>query len=220
MDTVLFTVYHRLLDHFGPQKWWPADTPFEVIIGAILTQGVNWKNVEKAIANLAQARVLDPARLAVLPEDELAELIKPAGYYRVKARKIKSFLAFLRDRHGNNLTKLFEVPLAELRSQLLGIWGIGPETADSILLYAGSYPSFVVDAYTKRIMSRLGLVSAEIKYEGLRSLFQENLPSDTKLFNEFHALFVSLGKDYCQKNNPRCGDCPLKEICIYGRGEG
>jgi len=208
MNNTLLSIYRRLYTHFGPQHWWPADTPFEVIIGAILTQGVNWKNVEKAIGNLARAGALDPDRLAALPEEELAELIKPSGYYRVKAKKIKSFLAFLRDRYDNDLAQLFAVPLAQLRPQLLKIWGIGPETADSILLYAGGYPSFVVDAYTRRIMSRLGLVSADIRYEELRSLFQEHLPPDPKLFNEFHALFVSLGKDYCQKTNPAAGLVP------------
>lgn len=213
MNNTLLSIYQCLLDHFGPQDWWPADTPFEVIIGAILTQGVNWKNIEKAIANLAQAGVLDPGRLAALPEDELAQLIRPSGYYRVKAKKIKAFLAFLQDRYENDLKKLFAVPLEELRSQLLDIWGIGPETADSILLYAGGYPSFVVDAYTSRIMSRLGLVPKEIKYEDLRTLFQENLPTDPKLFNEYHALFVALGRDYCLKNKPRCRACPLGEIC-------
>lgn len=213
MQAKLLAIYQRLYHTWGPQKWWPAESAFEVIIGAILTQAVNWSNVERAIANLKAAGVMDPKGLCNMPEERLAELIKPSGYYQAKARKIKSFVSFLMNRYGGSLQELFSQPLAKLRPELLSVWGIGPETADSILLYAGGYPVFVVDAYTKRIMSRLGLAPIETTYGELQALFMENLPRDPRLFNEYHALLIRLGKGYCKKNNPRCGDCPLADLC-------
>ena len=213
MEKKLRQIYHRLETAFGPQQWWPATTPFAVIIGAILTQGVSWNNVDKAMANLEVAGVLDPQRLFLVPEEELAELIRPSGYYRMKARKLESFLTYLHEEYQGSLEQMFNQPLEKLRPELLAVWGIGPETADSILLYAGGYATFVVDAYTTRIMGRLGLSHPKISYHDLQNLFMEHLPPDVQLFNDFHAFFVCLGKDYCKKSRPNCAECPLGENC-------
>lgn len=212
----LLAVYRRLLRRFGPQGWWPARTPFEVAVGAILTQSVSWANVERAIAALAVEGLLEPAALAAVPEERLAALIRPAGYYNAKARKLKTFVAFLFERHGGSLDRLFAQPLERAREQLLGVWGIGPETADSILLYAGGLPTFVVDAYTRRIVSRLWPdpdAPFLRGYEPLRRFFMDRLAPDPALFNEYHALLVALGKGTCLKVRPRCPDCPLLGLC-------
>lgn len=208
----LLDVYERLLSQYGPRNWWPGDTPFEVCVGAILTQNTNWGNVEKAIANLKQAGTLSVSGIATLAPEELAALIRPSGYFNVKARRLQEFSRFLRDGHQGSLDQLFAAPWRTVRTQLLGINGIGPETADSILLYAGAQPSFVVDAYTRRIFSRLGLVPDSIAYEPLREHFMTRLPEDTTLFNEYHALIVQHGKESCRPA-PRCAGCCLSAIC-------
>jgi len=210
LTSLLLSIYKHLYDHFGPQHWWPAETPFEVIVGAILTQNVSWRNVERALANLKERGLLTPESLAQVPEEELGELLRPAGYFRGKARKIKAFLAHLFTQHQGQLERLLNQPADQLREELLGLWGIGPETADSIVLYAAGQPSFVVDAYTLRIFSRLGLLPAGTRYQEARDFFQKHLPPDGTLFNEYHALLVALGKDYCRKRRPRCNDCPLQ----------
>lgn len=192
---------------FGPQGWWPGETPFEVALGAILTQNTNWKNVAQAIRVLKKDGLLDPRALRELPEAELARLIRPAGYYNVKARRVKNFLAFLA-RYQDSLEMLAGGDLATLRPSLLNVKGIGPETADSILLYALQKPTFVVDAYTWRILSRHHLVPETCSYEDLRSLFMDHLPAAVDLYQEYHALLVRLGKEYCRPR-ARCSSCPL-----------
>jgi len=210
----LTEVYRLLFDRYGPQRWWPADAPFEVIVGAILTQSAAWGNVEKAISNLKQAGALTPISLRKLPLDELAELIYPSGYYNAKALKIKSFVERLGDAHQDSLEKLFSLDVPSLRRELLTIHGIGPETADSIILYAAQKPIFVIDAYTRRILSRLGLSPPRNDYSALQKLFMENLPTEEKLFNEYHALLVRHGKGVCKKV-PLCDQCCLRNVCLY-----
>lgn len=210
----LAEVYRLLLDRYGPQHWWPADAPFEVIVGAILTQSAAWGNVEKAILNLKQAGALTPVSLRKLPLDELAELIYPSGYYNAKALKIKSFVQHLGDAHQDSLEDLFSLDVPSLRRELLTIHGIGPETADSIVLYAARKPIFVIDAYTRRILPRLGLSPPRNDYSAFQELFMENLPTEEKLFNEYHALLVRHGKEVCKKA-PLCDQCCLRGICPY-----
>ncbi|MFQ5933538.1 MAG: endonuclease III domain-containing protein [Dehalococcoidia bacterium] len=217
MRSKLLEVYDRLYRHFGPQHWWPAETWFEVIIGAILTQSISWTGVEKAMASLKSAGALDPAELRRLSLPELAKLIYPAGYYNAKARKIKAFVQHLGERHADDLDRLFSQETPALRQELLSIYGIGEETADSIILYAACKPVFVIDAYTRRVVSRLGLAPAEDSYGAYQRLFADKLPSDTQLFNEYHALLVAQGKHVCRKV-PLCERCPLKTVCEYGRG--
>jgi endonuclease-3 related protein len=219
-------IYNRLFDRYGPQRWWPGDSPFEVIIGAILTQSTAWTNVEKAIANLKAADLLDPKSLEEIATEKLAALIRPSGYYNAKAAKLKAFVERLNREHGGSLDRLFELDTSDLRKELLSIHGIGPETADSILLYAAHRPVFVIDAYTKRIIGRLGLAPASDSYEALQQLFMARLPHDEGMFNEYHALLVRHGKDVCRKT-PRCEGCCLaslaKKRCRIlaagGRGE-
>ncbi len=208
---ILKEIYCRLYAAFGPQRWWPADTPFEVIVGAILTQNTSWKNVEKAIANLKKERLLSPLALKRVSANKLAKLIRSSGYYNQKAKKLKNFIAFLYGNYLGRLSKMFKQEPAQLRQELLGINGIGPETADSILLYAADKPVFVVDAYTKRILSRHNLIDEKSDYHQVQRLFMNNLKPDLKLFNEFHALLVKLGKDIC-KTKSNCGICPLQDI--------
>ena len=203
-------IYQRLYRSFGPQSWWPGDTPFEVIAGAILTQNTNWQNVAKAIDNLKEARVLTPQKLHSLPLATLARLIRPSGYFNIKAKRLRSFLDFLFKDYQGKLEKMFSRPLDELRGEILSVKGIGPETADSILLYAGGFPVFVVDAYTKRIFSRQKLLSEDMDYHRVQKIFMENLKKDVQLFNEYHALIVRLGKDFCKKTKPKCEACPIK----------
>ena len=213
LEKKLMTIYNLLYNAFGPRHWWPADTPFEVIIGAILTQNVSWKNVEKAIAILKATGAMTPEAMVSIPTDILAVKIRSTGYYNMKAKKIKAFMDFLYSRYDGSLEKMFITPLLVLRSQLLAVYGIGPETADCILLYAGNMPIFVVDAYTKRIFSRLALVDENDSYEAVQRLFMDNLPRDTQLYNEYHALIVAAGNMYCGKKKKRCELCPLGSIC-------
>ena len=207
----LMEMYQLLYDSFGPQHWWPGQTPFEIITGAVLTQNTSWKNVEKAITNLKQENLLEPERLNSLSLPLLAEHIKPAGYYNIKAKRLKNFLVWLFESYDGSLDNLKSVPTDFLRTELLSVKGIGRETADSILLYALDRPVFVVDAYTARIAVRHHLIEPEADYEQLRHLFQSGLPEDTKLFNEYHALLVQLGKQFC-KTKPLCEDCPLEHL--------
>ncbi len=209
----LTDIYQRLYDRYGPQCWWPADEPFEVIVGAILTQSTSWVNVEKAIVNLKEAGVLSPVALRRIPTEELAEIIRPSGYYNVKARKLQSFVERLGD-YDDSLEKMFAPDVPRLRSELLSIYGVGEETADSIILYAAGKPIFVIDAYTHRIMDRLGLNADYGNYAALQTFFMKNLPPDEKLFNEYHALFVRHGKEVCRKSSPSCDSCCLRNICL------
>ncbi len=204
--------YHKLLSTFGPQNWWPADSAFEVMVGAILTQNTNWKNVERAIENLKSKGLLEPKKLLSMPEKALAELIRPAGYFNIKARRLKNFLEVFCNRWHCSVQNMKAEPMEALRRVLLQIKGIGPETADSILLYALEKPVFVVDAYTKRILQRHKIIDHNAEYETVRKLFEEALPRDTKLFNEYHALIVETGKRFCRPRRPMCEDCPLMEV--------
>lgn len=210
MKKRLLAIYDKLYDAFGPQKWWPADSAFEVMVGAILTQNTSWKNVEKAIANLKEQHVLSAQKLLCMDKRRLARLIRPAGYYNIKAERLKEFIRFLSAEFRADIKKMSTCRSGALRRRLLEVSGIGPETADSMLLYALNKPVFVVDAYTLRIMSRHGLIDAEAKYDELQNLFRKNLKNSVKLFNEYHALLVKLGKDYCLKSKPRCNICPLR----------
>ncbi|MFC1941600.1 endonuclease III domain-containing protein [Chloroflexota bacterium] len=205
---LLQDIYHRLLSHYGPQHWWPAPEPFEVIAGAILTQSAAWVNVEKAIANLKAAGVLSPVALRRLPQAEVAKLIYSSGYYNAKARKLKAFTQWLGDQYNDDLKALFSNDIDRLRDQLLAIYGIGEETADSIILYAAGKPIFVIDAYTRRIVSRLGMAPNGKNYAAFQTLFMANLPADTKLFNEYHALLVQQAKNIC-RTRPLCQRCCL-----------
>jgi len=216
----LMSIYRRLFAAFGPQGWWPGASPFEVCIGAILTQNTNWGNVEKAISNLKGKNLLNPRAIYGLPRGSLAEIIQPAGYYNIKAGRLQNFVAFLVEKFDENLDAMFATGLELLRPMLLGIKGIGPETADSILLYAGRLPSFVVDVYTVRALTRHDLIDEYANYDEIRSLFMDHLPSDVGLYNEYHALWVTLGKNYCKKTKPRCEKCPLnKDLFLSGKGK-
>jgi endonuclease III related protein len=210
--TLLLNLFSTMLDRLGPSHWWPGETPFEISVGAILTQNTNWRNVEKAIWNLKSEQLLAPERLYSIPQEQLAELIRPAGYFRIKASRLKAFLHFLRHECRFDMEQLRGRPDGQLRGMLLGVNGIGPETADSILLYALEKPSFVVDAYTRRILSRHGLVDEEIAYDALRGFFMDSLPSDVRLYNEYHALLVRVGKGWCGRKQGACHGCPLSSF--------
>jgi endonuclease III related protein len=212
----LLDVYSRLWLSFGPQHWWPGDTAFEIIIGAILTQSTSWSNVTMAIDNLKQAGLLSPQALAAVPDGELAALIRPSGYYRAKARKVRAFLDMLATDCAGDVDRLLALDTHNLRRLLLRTHGIGPETADAIILYAAGRPLFVIDAYTRRILSRLGICPASERYDDLQDLFMDNLPPDATMFNEYHALLVRLGKTTCAKSAPRCLQCPLRQVCLMG----
>ncbi|MCX5703704.1 MAG: endonuclease III domain-containing protein [Candidatus Omnitrophica bacterium] len=210
VKTGLRSFYKKLYAHFGPQHWWPAGTPFEVMLGAILTQNTSWHNVEKAIANLRKNSLLEPLKLYRLSPGRLGALIKPAGYYNVKARRLKAFLSFLFESYKGKLKNMYSKDTQELRQELVSVNGIGFETADSILLYALEKPIFVVDTYTKRILLRHRFIKEDSSYQEVQNLFMQNLKNDVKLFNEYHALLVKLGKDFCLKRKPKCEICPLK----------
>jgi len=202
-------MYRAMLTVLGPQGWWPGRTRFEVIVGAILTQNTAWTNVARAVANLRQARVLTPRALATLPTPRLARLIRSSGYYRTKASRVKRFVRFLRARYRLDLWRMFRVRPSRLREELLAVPGIGPETADSILLYAGQVAAFVVDAYTRRILERHGIIRPDATYDAVQALFMSRLPPEAALYNEYHALIVAVGKDFCRPV-PRCERCPLR----------
>lgn len=209
---LLLKIYKRLYKTFGPRGWWPGQTPFEVMVGAVLTQNTAWTNVEKAIHNLKREKVLTPTRLDNIKISRLARLIRPAGYFNVKAKRLKCLVGFLSKEYKGDLKRMRKERINTLRPKLLGVHGIGPETCDSILLYALEKPVFVIDAYTKRIFSRCGATKEDISYEELQSLFMDNLPKSVRLYNEYHALIVQLGKDTC-RNDPKCGLCCIKEFC-------
>jgi endonuclease-3 related protein len=206
----LLALYRALLAAYGPQGWWPGDSPFEVMVGAVLTQNTAWGNVEKAIANLKREGALTPARFRALQVRSIAALIRPSGYYTVKARRLANLMAFLGDRYKGSVPRMLRDDPARLREGLLSVNGIGPETADAIALYAAGHPAFVVDAYTKRIFGRHGLVPPNAGYHEVQQLFLRNLPADARLFNEYHALIVRLGKEHCRKRSPQCPGCPLE----------
>lgn len=208
MKKPLLDIYDRLYSRFGPQGWWPGETPFEVIVGAILTQNTAWSNVEKAIGNLKGRRLLSPKKLSNTKPSLIAKLIRPSGYYNIKTQRLRNFLDFLNKGFRGDLKKLLSGPAGDLRKALLAIKGIGPETADSILLYAANRPVFVVDAYTKRIFSRHKLIRKDAGYDEIQRIFMSNLPRNTRLYNEYHALIVRTGKELCKKN-PKCNLCPL-----------
>jgi endonuclease-3 related protein len=201
--------FETLSATLGPMHWWPGRTRFEIIVGAILTQNTAWSNVEKAIRNLRRERLLTPRAIHLVSLPRLTKLIRSSGYFRQKALKLKAFVRFLRDEHGGSLARMFRTPTPVLREQLLGVFGIGRETADSILLYAGNHPIFVVDAYTHRIFGRHGLDAPPHDYERVRRLVEASLPRDAGVYNEFHAQLVNVGKYWCRSREPRCGECPL-----------
>ena len=214
---LLLLKYHdAMLEALGPSHWWPGETPFEIALGAILTQNTNWTNVEKALANLRDRDLLDPARLDSLPLERVEELIRPAGFFRIKARRISHFMSFLRQTCDLELERLSSWDPAMLRPRLLQVSGIGPETADSILLYALGFPVFVVDAYTLRILSRHNLVPSNARYQELQAFFMDSLPHDPALFNEFHALIVRTAKTWCRRNHQNCRACPLGPFLDHG----
>jgi len=206
-------IYDRLLAFFGPQHWWPGETRFEIMVGAVLTQNTAWTNVEKAIISLKDQGLLSFEAMCASPHAALAECIRPCGYFNVKATRLHNLLAMVETRYHGDLDRMAADELPALRQALLSVKGIGPETADSILLYAAGKPIFVVDAYSYRLLSRHGLVSEdETDYETMQELFMDALPADSSLFNEYHALIVRTGKDFCKKTNPRCGACPLMAL--------
>ena len=217
MKSLLMQIYHKLYRSYGPMDWWPGETPFEVMVGAILTQNTSWKNVEKAIGRLKEKKLLSPKGIRQLRKSTLASLIRSSGYFRIKAERLKVFVDFLFDEYGGNIKRMKRERVGMLRWKLLNVKGIGPETADSILLYGLKKPIFVVDAYTKRILSRHGIISEKAFYEEVQNLFMGHLPHDEKLFNEYHALLVHLGKTLCKKV-PRCDVCPLEGVRWEAQG--
>ena len=218
MKNRLLTIYHRLLNAYGGQSWWPGESPFEVIVGAILAQKVAWSNAEKAIVALRESGLLTPAQLAQTPLEEIAALIRPCLYYNEKAKKLKAFLRFLKERYSYNLCALFSVDMPYLRQELLSVWGIGEETADAIILYAAKKPSFVVDTYARRILSRVGMIDEKASYADIRNWVMNSLPDNVALFNEYHALLVRHGKERCRSRNPVCRGCPLFASCAASAG--
>ncbi len=215
LGELLQELYQKLYDAFGPQGWWPGETPFEVILGAILTQNTNWKNVALALTDLKAEGLLDPQVLRAMPDAELAQRLRPAGYFNIKTQRVKNFLDFFYRQYHDSLEEMARVDLGTMRAALLTVKGIGPETADSILLYALNQPTFVVDAYTYRVLSRHNLAPEAPSYEELQALFMDHLPADVPRYQEFHALLVKVGKDFCRPR-PRCPGCPLHEWPISG----
>jgi endonuclease III related protein len=202
--------YNHLSTVLGPQHWWPAKTHFEIVVGAILTQNTSWTNVEQAMANLRSAPMLFPLAMLKTATPRLARLIRPSGYFRQKAKKLKAFCKFLSAEYGGSLARMFATPTAELREKLLGVFGIGPETADSILIYAGKHPVFVVDTYTKRILRRHGWVGGKASYDEVQGLVTADFPREAADYNELHALFVQVGKNWCRGRETLCTQCPLQ----------
>jgi endonuclease-3 related protein len=205
-------IFDLLYKHFGPQHWWPGETPFEIMVGAVLTQSTNWGNVEKAINNLKSAGFLDPGAIEEMSTDYLAHLIRPAGYFNQKAKKLKNLVHYLISSYQGDIERMRQEPLEKLRAELLSVRGIGKETADSILLYALEKPIFVVDTYTFRVLSRHRLIGEEAFYDEIQELFMNNLEPSVELFNEYHALFVAVCKTFCKKKKPLCDHCPLKPL--------
>ena len=221
MSNVLTEVYERLYTEFGPQHWWPGESPFEIMVGAVLVQNTSWKNVEVAIENLIEAGVMDPQQLLRLPIEELQELIRPAGYFRLKAGRLRNLLRLIVEDYEGSVERMRSTNLEKLREDLLAVNGIGPETADSILLYALDLPTAVVDAYTHRVLNRHGWIDEDADYYRLKELVEDSMPREVALFNEFHALMVRVGRLHCRKT-PKCETCPLFDMLpdgqIVGRG--
>lgn len=213
---LLLEIFNKLLLRYGRQNWWPGDSPFEIVIGAILTQGVNWKAVNKSLSYLKDLGLLNPRDLREMHHHDLRSIIKSSIYFNEKAKKLQSFAHYLKDNHDDNLDKLFESDITTLREKLLSIYGIGEETADDIILYAAKKPIFVIDTYTKRILDRIGVNIGKNSYSSYQKLFMENLEQDVNLFNEYHALLDIHGSLTCKKSNPNCGDCCLSELCSTG----
>lgn len=210
--TALLTeIYDKMFEKFGPQRWWPGDTPFEIMVGAILTQNTNWTNVEKAIGNLKRQGILDPHSMLQLVPASLAELIRPAGYFNVKTQRLRNFLSYFVETYDGDVARMRERSLSTLREELLSVKGIGRETADSILLYALEKPIFVIDAYTHRVLSRHFLITEESDYDEMQQLMMSSFPEEVKHYNEYHALLVRIGKDFC-KPKPQCENCPLNGV--------
>ncbi|MFC1978751.1 endonuclease III domain-containing protein [Chloroflexota bacterium] len=214
-EAAVLEIYSRLLSAFGSRKWWPSDTREETIIGAVLAQNVSWRNVEKAIANLKHAGMLSLQAVHTAESSLLAELIKPTRFYNQKAEKLKNFTQWLYEDYKGSLDSAFSQDLEDVRREMLTINGLGQETVDSILLYAGGKSIFVVDAYTKRIFYRLGLTDIDWSYSKLQTYFMQNIKADVQLYNDYHAQIVRLGNAFCRKSNPNCGECPLRSICDY-----
>ena len=212
LNPTLTDIYRQLRNYHGPQKWWPADTPFEVMVGAILVQRTTWTNTRRAIDNLKSSGKLSPKSIRDTSENELQELIRPSGFFRSKATKLRALCEFLSERYDDNLDAMSKRPSADLRYELLSIYGVGDETADDIMLYAFKRLYFVVDAYTRRIFGRLGLVDPKLKYADLQSLFHNEIPPNVALYNEYHGLIVIHAKEIC-KTRPACSECPLDSIC-------
>ena len=212
----LLDVFRRVSARYGPQRWWPGDTPFEVMVGAVLTQATSWTNVEKALAKLKAADALSPSGIRSLDEPDLARLIYPSGYYNAKARKLMALVDYLGRRFDDDLDAMAREEMGSLRAELLGVYGIGEETADDILLYALRIPSFVVDSYTKRVFSRLGDLEERASYAVCRALFTASLPEDRELFSEYHGLIVRHANVACRKR-PVCHGCCLLDICPTGK---
>ncbi len=214
-EKLLLEAYRLMLAAFGPLNWWPGDSPWEVMVGAILTQNTAWSNVEKAIINLKVHDMLDVSKMAATPIEQLAQLIRPSGYYKQKAKKLKALVSFFQREYGCDIDKMRKEELPGLRDKLLGVHGIGPETADSILLYALDKPVFVVDAYTKRISSRHGIIPESYNYYQTQEFFEMHIVPDVALYNEYHALIVYTGKEFCRPK-PRCTGCPLERFNAEG----
>ena len=211
LSDALTRIYYRLVEAYGPQHWWPADSVLEVMVGAVLTQSTNWQGVEKAISNLNENGLLSLGKLHHISVEELAEFIKPAGYFNLKARRLKNLIGMVAEAYGGDLEAMEQMETAQLRRELLSVNGVGPETADSILLYAFHRPIFVVDTYTYRVTSRHGLIEDEVNYQALQDMFMQHLPFDVDMFNEYHALLVRVGKLHCRRK-PYCQDCPLEPL--------
>jgi endonuclease-3 related protein len=207
--------YDRLFERYGPQRWWPGDSPLEILVGTVLVQNTNWRNVEKAIDNLREAGVMTAENLYELEPEELAELIRPAGYYQVKTKRLRNLLRLLVEQYEGSIEQMMSCDSHALREQLLGVNGIGPETADCILLYVGNYPKFIADGYAMRVAARHGWIEFEADYHGLQEFFESRLPADAQLYNEYHALLVRVGKEHC-KTKPQCEGCPLEELLPDG----
>ncbi|MCR4442214.1 MAG: endonuclease III domain-containing protein [Peptococcaceae bacterium] len=217
----LMDIYNRLFEKFGPRRWWPADNNLEMVLGAILVQNVSWKNTAAALQNLREKGLIDLKKLLQVPVEELEELIRPTRYYRTKAKKVKAFACLVGEKYEGDLERLLGLPLTSLREELIKVYGIGEETADSIVLYGSRQPIFVVDAYTRRIFHRLGFFSENIGYGEMQTFFMRHLKADVQLYNEYHALLDCLGSRLCRAKNPGCGECPLDDLCKYEeKGEG
>ncbi len=216
MTAPVRAAYDRLFAAYGAQHWWPGEGPFEVLVGAVLVQNTAWRNVEKALENLREAGCLEARRLYSLSVAELAELIRPAGYYQVKAKRLRNLLELLVERYDASIEIMFATPPDRLRAELLEVHGVGPETADAILLYAGGVPSFVADTYAHRVSARHGWLPFDADYGQIKEFFEERLPAEPQLYNEYHALLVRVGKEHCKSSAAKCDGCPLAPLLPEG----